>query len=423
MACSLSDIPILDSKQPPDSPAAVDSKSPSVQSSSLPEELIVTETVEPTIEAVPVDPVCVQPASPEPLPLVAFEEYPNIFLEFINAGGPAASLQSNLEELNIANDAPTVFEADLTGDKKNDLVVSFIEPDPQSFPPVGALLIYICLGDKYTLAHIEYAGEILSAPRMLYVQDLNADGKVDVLYSSSTCGAHTCFEDTNILSWNGTDFDKRIDEGTQDLPFPNLQITDYDRDGIYSIEMTSGGYGSVGAGPQRDQTNIWDYNPISAKWERSNIILGTSLYRIHLLHDADSAVRNQDYEVAIVLYREVINNPELLDWMDRDNEMLQLSAYAQFKLLVVYILQGNTSQAQIHFNEINALYLTNSPQRSYLDMAAVFLTAFHQSGDFEIACQEAHQYAAQHAAQILSPLGSQTYGYANPDYSPLDICP
>lgn len=416
LACNLSSLPLIPTSQP--------QQPESLIAPALTETSVTTPDIAPSVTPpeIPVDPICVQPASPDPIPMAPFEEFPSLLLEYLNAGGSAPSLLENLENLGIANERPSVSAGDLTGDRKIDVVVSILEPDPQTFPPPGALLIFTCLGDHYILTHIELSEVFLAAPRILHLQDMNADGTAELIFSSSICGAHTCFESTQILSWNGEIFVQSLVGVTDDLPFPDLQVTDYDLDGIYDLEMTSSGYGSVGAGPQRPLTRIWEYNPANGTWDESQEILGVSNYRIHMLHDADSAARKAEYDVAFVLYNQVINNTDLLDWTDRDTERLDLGAYARYKLVVIYTLRGDVERAQIFYDEMNNIFPVSSPQRAFVDMASDFLDGFSQGGQAG-GCSAAHQYAALHAGAILVPLGSQTYGYANPDYSPLDVCP
>ena len=57
-----------------------------------------------------------------------------------------------------------------------------------------------------------------------------------------------------------------------------------------------------------------------------------------------------------------------------------------------------------------------------LEMALTFLESFSTDGQ-AAGCAAVHAYAAQHESQILEPLGSDVYGYFNPDYSAEDICP
>lgn len=417
MACDLSAVPGLFSSPPPTFPAAtpvtVASEPPAGET---PPPAPVTPT-----SAIAVDPVCVAPAPQDLLAETTYEEYPNEFLAFMNAGGDTGSLMANLEALGIANQAPSVASADLTGDGKLDVVVSFLEPDPQTVPAPGALLIYICLGERYTLTHIELSEDFQSAPRILRLQDMNADGAAEVIASSSSCGAHTCFESAKIIAWNGSGFEDRLVGTTENLPFPDLQITDYDRDGLYNLEVTGRGYGSVGAGPQRSVTRIWTYQPEGSVWTANEEILGPSDYRIHVLHDADAAARRGEYPVAVVLYRQVIDNPDLLDWMDKETERATLSAYATYKLVEVYTLQGDHEQARSLMEDFREDVTSGSPQYVYVMLAETFLNAI--SAGLDQACGAVRAYASQYQSQILDPLGSQVYGYANPDYTLEDICP
>jgi hypothetical protein len=81
------------------------------------------------------------------------------------------------------------------------------------------------------------------------------------------------------------------------------------------------------------------------------------------------------------------------------------------------IQQGETLLA-----EMREAY-TGTDQDGYLEMAEAFWTAFTTSGVAEDGCQAAQEYAVLHQLAVLSPLGDETYGYANRDYGPTDICP
>jgi hypothetical protein len=53
--------------------------------------------------------------------------------------------------------------------------------------------------------------------------------------------------------------------------------------------MIGGGFNSVGAGPNRTTIRSWKYEQLTGFWEYFEDVPGPSYYRIHLLHDADSA--------------------------------------------------------------------------------------------------------------------------------------
>jgi hypothetical protein len=150
--------------------------------------------------------------------------------------------------------------------------------------------------------------------------------------------------------------------------------------------------------------------------------LGPSNFRIHILHDADEASRRGEYLVAAFLYNQVINDQELVDWMDRIGERLNLGAYGRYKMVVVYTLLGEPEAAQSWLEDLKRNFPPEYVQFAYVEMAVEFLRGFNEGGQ-QAGCDAAHVYAAVNADRILAPLGQQKFGYANPDYSPLDICP
>ncbi|MBW8010957.1 MAG: hypothetical protein FVQ83_06910 [Chloroflexi bacterium] len=381
------------------------------------------ETQPPSLETQPPDvgPECVQPGAHQPLVDTNFEFYPELIVEFLNTGGSEEELALSLEALGIASPPTAVIVGELSGDDRTDVVVALLDPDSQTVPNPGLLLIYVCQDGQYALLHTGLSPELFSSPEILSIQDMNADGIGDVIYSSTTCGAHTCFEDVQILSWNGANFSPRLEGTSRDLPYPELQITDYDQDGIYNLEISGTGIGSVGAGPQRSLTRIWEYFPERGVWMPVQENLGPSNYRIHSLHDADSALGNGEYEIAALLYGQVINNPALEDWADPETERLNLSAFARYKLIVVYSLQGNLEQAMQTLAEMDQLFPFGLPRHAFVEMAEVFLAGF-AAGGIELGCEAASNYAADNEEIILTPLGSSSFGYANKDYAPEDVC-
>lgn len=381
-----------------------------------------TDTPEPTHTPVPI-PECVpvkpglnlaQPAD--------FEDYPEAILKFLNRGGGTEALEAALTQMGVAAAPSPVQQVDLNADGGGEVVVSLVDTESLVITPSGSLLVYLCLGDQYGLSYQETTEEGIGVPTLIHIRDLNADGFIDLLTSSKSCGAHTCFEDIRILSWDGSGFENRLDGSTIEIPFPNIQLTDYDLDHIYSLEVVGKGYGSVGAGPQREFTVIWDYDPESETWQAGETTVSSSNYRIHVVHDADDAMQRGDYQVAQLLYDQAFNDPDLLEWGEPINEQLTIGGYARYKIVVAYALQGDLKDAEQLLQEMSNFFPTDIPQRDYVDLAQVFLDAFEDDGQIA-ACRTAEKFAEDHSNTILRPLGSEVYGYANRDYSAEDICP
>jgi hypothetical protein len=376
----------------------------------------------PTPTAMEFNPICVPPKAHERLNALTFDDYLQAVMLFVNSGGTPDELEEALANEGVASQPVAVSYADMTGDGKYDLVVSIFDPSSMSTPPEGSLMAYVCEGAQYKFTYLQESDEGWSAPGIRYLQDLNNDGAADLVSSTVSCGAHTCYERAAIMVWNGVTFENWLEGVSDDLPYPDIQVVDYDGDGFYDLEITGSGIGSVGAGPQRNLTRVWSNDPASGTWEVVNEIPGPSNYRIHALHDADTTVQRGEYEVGLALYNQVISDPNLEDWMDQENERLNIGAYARYKIVVLHTLLGQIDAAQAMFDDMFARYPEGTPQYAYVEMAAGYRSSY-VSGGAEVACAAAMTYAAAHPEQVLAPLGSLIFGYGNPDYTPEDMCP
>ncbi len=383
-----------------------------------------TPTPKETNTPVPEDSFCLPIKPNVSLEATSFESYPSAILNYLNAGGSVEALQERLAELEIGNDPLAATAGELTGDDKLEVVVSFINDHSQGFPPQGALLVFVCNGESYELEHYEISEQGFEPPAIIHIRDLNANGLGELITSNAICDAHTCYEDVKIWEWTPEGFQNRLNGTTIDLPFPDIQITDYEKDGVYQLEAAGSGPGSISAGPPRDRTRIFTYNAVTGFWDVTQEIPGPSNYRIHVLHDADAAVRSGDYTLAQVFYDQVINDPDLDDWMPEEHpdELLNLQAYARYKLVVVYTLMEQPDNAQRVFEAMVSLYAEDSDQRGYVEMAQTFLNLYTGT-NLDAACDAVHQYAAINLAKVLTPLGQTVFGTSNLNYSPLDVCP
>ena len=130
------------------------------------------------------------------------------------------------------------------------------------------------------------------------------------------------------MGWDGEGFSDFLQGSAADLPSQDIRIRDQEGDGVFELEVGSGGFNSVGAGPNRTTIRIWKYNQLTRFWEYSEGVLGPSYYRIHLLHDADSAARNGEFDQALIDYGRVMYDPTLVDLQNYEHEKAVLSAYA-----------------------------------------------------------------------------------------------
>jgi hypothetical protein len=382
------------------------------------------ETEEPAAEtntpAVPTSTslICVTLGDHPELAYTTYEEFPQAILDYLNAGASPEELAVSLILQELGPKDRPVWAEDLNGDGVREVVATVIN---LALQPQGAMLIFDCQDGQYVLSHTVVSSEGTFAPQLLYVQDFNNDGNHEVIYSIKNCGAHTCFEDVNILSWRNGEYTSIFEGSTLDYPYPDIKLTDFNHDGVYNMEVTGTTIASVGAGPQRNSINTWAYDQISGTWKLSEQTMAASPFRIHLMHDAEAAMDRGEYLIGGLLFQQVIEDDTYLEWANPETEYNNLAAYAYFKRIVAASFFNDQAAAKALFTELEELY-AESDQYAYVEMAALFLTEAESLG-LEEGCSAARQYAADNLFVILTPLGSAVYGYANPDLEPADVCP
>jgi hypothetical protein len=362
--------------------------------------------------------ICVPTASHPDLAYTNYQEFPQAILDYLNAGASPEELAVTLIINDLGPKEQPVWAEDLTGDGVREVVVTVFD---EQLATQGALLIFNCKNGQYQLNHTAISSQEAHAPRLRHIQDINTDGIHEVVFSSTHCGAHTCFEDIQILAWNGTEYLNKLEGSTLEFPYPDIKLTDFNHDGIYNLEVTGTVIASVGAGPQRDSVNIWEYDPASTTWKLSEDFFAASDFRVHQMHDAEDAMDRGEYQIASLLFQQVIEDDSLLDWADPDSERAYLSAYSYFKRIMAAVFLEDRPTALDLFEELDELYGV-SDQYAYADMAQAFLTDSETLG-LEGGCRAAIQYARTNKAVVLDPIGSAVFGYANRDFEPEDICP
>ncbi|HJW89651.1 MAG TPA: VCBS repeat-containing protein [Anaerolineales bacterium] len=400
--------------------------SPQPTPSETPAPATSTPRIEPTptagSPAATPDPHCRLEDKSAVLAPVDFAGYPQAVLDFINAGGTLQDLDAALYAAGVANQPVAVASGDLTGDGVQDVIVSIYDPGSLVIPPEGVLLVYTCHAGQYGLAHRQISEEGFGAPGIRYLQDLTNDGVDELVVSSAICGAHTCFEDAQVLAWDGEGFVDKLEGSTSDLPYPDVRIEDPDGDGIFDIVVVGSGFGSVGAGPQRNLMRRWSLLRETQGWQLLEDTLGPSNYRVHVLHDAEKAALEGDFDLALLLYGRVAQDTTLEEWTDPETERANLGAYALFKTAVVYLLQGREEFAESTFEQQRVTYPPGEIGYAFVELAAAFQKAYAEGG-IPSGCAAARQFAEVQTEQVLQPLGLDTYGYANPEYTPENICP
>jgi hypothetical protein len=373
-------------------------------------------------EIASIPPDCIEIDNNINFPNIQYEQFTGTLLAYLNQGGNPVGISNFIANNNIVNEYDESFWiGDLTANGKDDIVLSLQDSQKQSIPPSGVFLIIICNDNQYQLGKIIVPETPEGVGKIVYVQDIDNDYIPEVISSNSFCGAHTCFEQINIHSWNGNEFIERFSGTSTDLPFPQMKLIDFDGNGIFDLEITSNGFGSAGAGPQRQRTKIWTIDDIGNNWAFSQELLSQSKYRIHMFHDAETAFSQADYQVALVLYEVVISEDTLSDWISPETERQHIRTYARFKQIVAYSYLENITLANAMLNKIIEDVSQNDVRFPMVQLAQLFYDELITNG-LDSACSTAIQYANDNHQAILGPLGSNTYGYAQQEILAESIC-
>ncbi len=356
------------------------------------------------------------------LPIQEPLRLPAAIQDFLNAGGRIEELQQRLVAAGLTPAGETGLAlGDFNGDGWMDLALALVDGDTESALPQGSLLVFLCLESRYALRYVTPEEPDLGAPAIQAARDLTGDGLPDVVFNRSRCGASTCFAELTVLVWDGDEPRDAFQGPTDDLPSPIIQVLGPSGAGQPGeIVITATGFGSIGAGPFRPISRRWKWSPESSTFLADHTKTLASNYRIHALLDADHAFRDADYPAALEGYRRVIEDDELDDWIAGQEGRANLSAYATFRIMLLHlVLQDFDAAAQV-YGALQAQYTPDAPGSGFAEMARAFWNEYQSSGDLQQACAQAQVYARIHNDTVLDSL---YYGYANPAYSPEDLCP
>ncbi len=375
----------------------------------------------PTLTPTPVIPSgCPPPGDPLPPERPAsFDEYAGALAAYLSAGGSAQGLARLLRDWEaITDEAGDVRALDMTGDLDPEIVVALVDPtaEPGLPWPPGDVLIFRCQGGVVVPA---YQGrpalgqDPSDAHFALYkVEDVNGTGRADVVYVTSSCGAHTCWDRLYVVEWDGAGFVDRLPDMV-DYPYATFTV----EDGRVLVHV--GGIGSAGAGYQRSYQEVWEWD--GKRFSRTEQIVGPPTALVHYVHEGDDALVRGDYGGAISYYQGALEDIELPSGLLYESEEqggVTIRAYARFKLVVAYAASGDGRGAQSQYDLLMAEHPPGTPGYPYALMGQAFWSDFLTNDSPRSACA-----AAVALAENDPSLAERLYaGYANPEYEPVDLC-
>ncbi len=337
---------------------------------------------------------------------------------FLSAGGSADGLQSGLRDRwGLINDSEAGgfvrSDLDLTGEGTPEIIVSLITPDAG-----GALLIFACVDERITARYVGLPDDGLRGepPRLLNTADLNADNLPDLVFTSRACDENDdCSYRTQMATYDPVRgrFRNLLEGAIRTPDLPRLEDVDFDRVTELIVPLTDSG--DADSGPLRTGEVVYDWN--GATYVRSFTNLAPPRFRVQIVHEADAAFAEGDYNEAARLYELAISDSALENWYNNDDVVLP--AYALYRLMVLYTFTGDDG-----LMALGARLLQSYPDLAtapvYAEMALRYWSAFQASNNLGSACAEVGAIIAARpeALDLLN-----RYGSRSPVYTLAQVCP
>lgn len=338
-------------------------------------------------------------------------------LRYLNAGGTLDELTRSLRIQWSAYDETSYIRADddLTGELEPEIILGYTAPGD-----VGTILIIGCSNGQY-IRHYESIADGLTPPELVWLNDLNADDRKDLVISARQClNADFCEFATQVLTWNQRlgRFINLLDEDLTSINVP--RISDVDNDNVAELVINLDSNGNTTTGPLRTGVNIYDWD--GSAYTLSIIQLNSPRYHIQVVQEGDKAFSKLNMAEAIELYWLALNASDLRYWFN--DGPVTVTSYAYYRLILAYAYQSNNQISEV-IARLNADFPVTEEvpledQPIYARMAYTFLNALQISGDMHVACVETLAIA-RNDETALSLMNR--YGSRSPVYTLLDLCP
>jgi hypothetical protein len=247
--------------------------------------------------------------------------------------------------------------------------------------------------------------------------DMTGDGWPEVVLESKSCGSGGCTSFFQILSGQSGTIHHLA--SSLQMTYATAALEDQTGDGLLDLVAHGEPFGGYMVGPRRGLTAVWTWNGegiAEALFEQD-----PSIYRVHLLYEANDAFSQQDDTTAESLYLRVITDGSLKDtaiyWGDpkRLSDYDDIRRFAAFRLILLYLRQANSGEADVWGEWL----LDNYPDAPITAAAEQLLSEWETTQDLVAACSLIrNQFADDHITGRLHFMG-----YGNPSLDSSDLCP
>jgi hypothetical protein len=386
----------------------------------------------------PGDGECPKPAQPATPPTPAqFNAVSGTLLDFLSAGASIEAVSAAMQTWGVKFAAPgsneplgSIEYARILPSESQQVIAAFFDPapaDPASgtVSKAGNLAVFACNGGRYTLVYDALADKafdgLVTDPRVLAIDDVTGDGVFDLSFLTGTCQAATCMDGVTILSAHGGGGLRNIAQDFAYVPYPTFEFVQ-NANNTRDLIVVEGTLGDPGAGPQRGITATWSFN--GQAFVKASELREVPTYRIHALHDGDDAMRRKDYRLADAFFTQVANDPALQPWEanpNAANEGQILAAFAYSRLMQSAAHRNDATGVQAAYDSLNRVGPADSPGYLYAQLGSAFLQSWNATQNAAQACT-AMIAAAQTLPNASKWLGIESFGTANFDYQPEDLC-
>ena len=375
------------------------------------------------------------------------QHFTKYVLEFLNLGGTSQSVLSAFEKLN-GREINTFFRVeDVTGDQIPEFVFTY-----------GIWLdVFGCKEGKYELTFTATYESNLDGVSLMDIIDINRDGLAEIIAFFNGCMGNRC-PILRAYEWNGKDFQNLIanpnsGDGCSFLsvaPF-DVNIREIDNNGTREIILSNNRL------PQPDNDFPYRKETRTCMWNGQNIVVYKSefdapYYRFQAVQDGDRAVLSGDYDKALAFYQRTIDDKSL-EWFTQDrkwhdfwiyhseyfpsfkeptptaspsmvqdpNEYPILAAYAYYRIMLVYILQNDTAEAESTLSTLQSQFPTGSPGNYFTQVTSIFWQEYQSSMNVQSSCNKVVGYAQENPIPT-EYLGDWDHGVHSIHYTPEWIC-
>jgi hypothetical protein len=343
-----------------------------------------------------------------------FASYPNAISAFLNTKGrKVEDLEPWLRTCQVIRDnLGGVMQASIQRADSSDLAVAIHDTAVgDQGQPRGTLLVYFGGSKGYVLAgQADGSGKI----DVLRIGDVNADRKTDIVWTDTSCGAHSCFSTLFIYTWDGTAFRDWI-EGEPTMAEATYTFTTTVSGGSGDSILAHGGViNATGAGPQRAWTETY-ISPEGGPYRLYSQVYDKSTCLYFQILEANKLFDNwakSGFGPAIDAYQAAIQDPNATACGTIKDEVNVLRDFARLRLIISDVGTGKPVQASKVQGDIKTATLAGA--------AGAFLDSYTTNRSVVQACRDTTTYAQEHpdAWQFLAD-----WGYANPSFTADDLCP